>query len=200
VAQLPENERARLERDLHDGVLQRVFALQLGLAHAREQAPPPLAAVLEGLERQARLIGGELRALAHGIYPGTLLDRGLRAALDEATLGAAGRVTVHGDVGRLPEPVERAAYFCVLEAIQNMLRHAGAWATARVTLRADDGVLRFEVVDNGVGFDGAAAPEGLGLRSMRERVAAVGGQLVLESAPGNGVAVRGAIPLPEEET
>jgi signal transduction histidine kinase len=188
--------RIKIERELHDGAVQRLLSLQMGIAGARAHAKSPeLSAELERLEEQARHLGGDLRLLAHGIYPGTLLEHGLQAALVEATFTAAHRVRLSGEVGRLSTRVEHAAYFCILEAVQNALRHAGTWARIDITLRVTEQALRFSVTDNGVGFDPATAGHGIGLSSMRGRISSVGGMLEIESKPGWGAAVLGVIPL-----
>jgi signal transduction histidine kinase len=195
TAEAEANSRIRLERDLHDGALQRLLSLQLALAGLRRRAPTvELGAELAVLEQQARQVGDDLRRLAHGIYPGTLLERGLRQALREATVVAP--VRVEGEVGRLPAHVEHAVYFSVLEAVQNALRHAGPGARVDVTLLRRPGALEFSVTDDGVGFDATAVRDcGIGMVSMRDRIAAVGGSLDVSSEPGRGSEIRGTVPL-----
>src|SRR5207245_649043 len=117
----------------------------------------------EHVELQAGAIGDDLRRLATGIYPKTLVDRGLTEALQEAILESGDRVELVGDAGRLPAQIEQALYFCALEAVQNAVRHAGSWARVEVSLVRSARDVDLEVVDNGVGFDLDGVARGLGL-------------------------------------
>jgi signal transduction histidine kinase len=138
----------------------------------------------------------ELRNLAHGIYPPLLMDRGLAEALRAAGNRAPLPVDVEVDeaVGRYPQAVEAAIYFCCLEALQNVAKHASGARTVEISLHAD-GDLRFEVRDDGAGFSDADVRAGLGFTSMRDRIAAVGGRLSIRSEPGVGTTVAGSVPL-----
>ena len=143
----------------------------------------------------------ELRNLAHGIYPPLLMDRGLPDALR----AAAGRAALPTDVeaegiGRYPQQVEAAVYFCCLEAMQNAGKHAGEGATMIVTLREVEGALVFEVADTGAGFDISQRGSGSGFVNMTDRLGAMGGTVRVESAPGRGTKIRGRIPLAVEAT
>jgi signal transduction histidine kinase len=100
-------------------------------------------------------------------------------------------------IGRYPSEVEAAVYFCCLEALQNVAKYAGA-TTATITLAATDGQLTFTVADDGAGFDPAATPKGSGLTNMADRLAALGGELEIRSAPGKGTTVRGRVPAGAE--
>ena len=137
----------------------------------------------------------EVRSLARGIYPSPLADWGLVEGLRSAARHAAipTSVLATGVSERYPREIETAAYFFCLEAVQNVAKHAGA--TVAVIDLADDGALRFEIRDDGAGFDERAASAGMGLTSMRDRLAAVGGELAIVSAPGRGTRVIGRIPL-----
>ena len=194
-----DEERRRVERDLHDGAQQRLVALRIKLELAAER--------IDGSdERSARLIrelGGdvdsaldEIRSLARGIYPSPLADRGLVEALRSAALQTVLPASVHADGtrDRYPRPIESAAYFCCLEAMQNAAKHAEG-AKQIVLELSDNGVLLFEVRDDGEGFDLDAIEAGVGLTSMRDRLAAVGGELAIVTAPGKGTRVIGRIPL-----
>ncbi len=97
--------------------------------------------------------------------------------------------------GRHPPEIEAAVYFCCLEALQNVAKHAGEDATATVRLSQDDGELRFEVTDDGRGFDAASANGSAGLQNMADRIGALGGELRVESSPGSGTTVAGSVPL-----
>ena len=199
VAEEAVNERAALERNLHDGAAQRVLSLQMGLAQARSHAgSTALGAALARLERHAQLLHDDLRELSHGIFPSVLVDGGVVDALAEATLATNQRVRISRTIGRMPRHLEHALYFTALEAVQNVLAHAGTWAIATVDFSqtADSVVCR--ISDDGVGFEtDSCAGHGLGLASMQERVTAVGGTLSIESAPGWGTSVVAEIPLPE---
>jgi len=200
IADAETEERVRIERDLHDGAVQRVLALRLDLARVRrESVRPELTAQLARLEEQAGAIGDDLRRLAHGIHPKTLVDLGLVEALQEAILERGGRVTLAGEPGRLPARIEQAVYFCVLEAIQNATRHAGSWVHVDVTLERSPQGFRFEIADNGVGFDPSAIVPGVGLTSIQARMRAIGGSVEVDSERGRGTRVRGHVPIPVEE-
>ena len=188
--------RRRLERDLHDGAQQRLTAIQVKLGLAQQANPDPhLARQLESISQEAARAIDDLRTLARGIYPAVLTDCGLgdalRAVAREAPIPV--RVVDEG-IGRCPEPVEGAIYFCSLEAIQNASKHAGAHVRVTVFLTRDRSGVRFEVADDGVGMEIPGDRDGIGLTSMRDRIGAVAGQLEICSSPGQGTTVRGAVP------
>jgi signal transduction histidine kinase len=192
--------RRQIERNLHDGAQQHLVALAVNLRLARQLAdadPDTAKEMLEQLGHDLQDAVSELRSLAHGIYPPLLVDRGLPEALS----AAAGRAAIPTDVGadgigRYPQDVEAAVYFCCLEALQNAGKHAGEGATAAVRVREEAGSLLFEVADDGAGFDpGARRTPGAGFVNMGDRVGAIGGSLSVESAPGKGTKVSGRIPL-----
>ena len=134
-----------------------------------------------------------LRDLARGIYPPLLADQGLFVALEAQARKAALPVEVEGEgIGRYPQEVEAAVYFCCLEALQNVAKYANA-ASARVRLAGGDGAVSFEVTDDGSGFDPARTPLGTGLQGMRDRLEALGGTFQIESSTGSGTTVRGTI-------
>lgn len=136
----------------------------------------------------------DMRDLAHGIYPAALENDGLAAALAEAADRAAVPTSLEVDgVRRASREVEAAVYFCCLEALQNASKHAGEGASATITLAHQNGTLLFTVVDDGVGFTPAA--DGHGLHNMMDRIGALGGDVLIESAPGSGVTVRGRVPV-----
>jgi signal transduction histidine kinase len=199
IAAGAERERRRIERDLHDGAQQRLVALRIELELAEEvvrRDPERGVRLLRALEQEVDEALEELRALAHGLYPPLLADRGLAAALR----AVAGRtpIPVRVDVravGRYAPEVESAVYFCVLEALQNILKHARGARHARVELGGGAaGELRFSVRDDGTGIPQAALRPGTGLENMRDRLVALGGELDVESAPGRGTVVRGRVP------
>ena len=191
-------ERRRLERDIHDGAQQNLAALaiELRLAHDLIGSDPQGAAtLLERLNQQVQETIRELRELAHGIYPPLLADGGLGPALTAAAERSPLEVGV--DVRteeRFDQNTEAAVYFCCLEALQNSAKHAPD-ATVAVRVWCEDGSLRFEVRDDGPGFDAESAPKGQGLVNMTDRVGAIGGSVRWRSQPGQGVEVSGAVPL-----
>jgi signal transduction histidine kinase len=189
-------ERARIERDLHDGAQQRLVALALTLRMAEKRAgegDPQAAELVRGAADEANLALKELRDLARGIHPAILTNRGLPAALDDL----AGRASVPVAVGaapggRLPEPVEAAAYFVVSECLANVAKHARA-ESATVAVTTGDGVLDVVVTDDGVG--GAQTDGGSGLQGLEDRVGALDGGVEVTSPPGGGTRVHARIPL-----
>ena len=136
----------------------------------------------------------ELRDLAHGIYPAVLESDGLAAALEAAAERASMAVTVESDgVGRYPQELEAAIYFCCMEALQNAAKHAGEGAKATVRLNQVDGRVHFEVADDGRGYDSGSIRPSSGLQNMADRIGALGGELSIESAPGSGTTVSGSV-------
>ncbi|MGH2725013.1 MAG: histidine kinase [Actinomycetota bacterium] len=193
-----DQERRRLERDIHDGAQQQLVALAVNLRLARTLSTRDRAKadeLLERLQGEAQEALENLRDLARGIYPPLLADQGLPAALEAQARKSPLPVEVHPDgLGRYPAEAEAAVYFCVLEALQNVAKYAEA---SRVSVRVwtDDGSLAFAVEDDGRGFDTATTTPGAGLQNMRDRLEALGGTLRIESQPGRGTTVRGTIPV-----
>jgi signal transduction histidine kinase len=193
-----DEERRKLERNIHDGVQQQLVALavRLKLADALVDRDPAKAhEALASLQADAGTTLEDLRDLARGIYPPLLADKGLPAALESQARKAAVSATVASDgVGRYPQDVESAIYFCALEALNNVAKYADA-GRADVLLAQRNGHVTFEVRDDGVGFDIEAKAYGTGLQGMRDRLAAVGGTLAITSAPGSGTRVTGTVPI-----
>lgn len=193
-----EAERHRIERDLHDGAQQRLIALRMKLsvtARLFEQDPRRAEALVQemGLDVDAAMV--ELRALAHGMAPPLLVERGLAAALVEAAQRAAMPIqTQIEDVGRCDAGIERAVYYCCLEALQNTAKHAGADACAQLTLNRVGDMLLFTIVDDGTTvFTLERSGDGKGLSNMRERIETIGGQLEIQALPGMGFRVAGTV-------
>ena len=197
IATAAEQERLRLERDLHDGAQQRLMAIQIKLALLRDRiSDDELAVQLDEISDDATAAVGELRGLAHGIYPTVLRERGLADGLSSAAATSPLPVqVVDGGIGRCDPTVEAAIYFCSLEAIQNATKHGGPGTRVTVSLERRAGTVEFEIADNGAGFQIGAAADGIGLVSMRDRIAAVGGELEVSSEPGTGTTVRGVVPV-----
>jgi signal transduction histidine kinase len=196
IVEAGARERLRLERDLHDGAQNRLVALQIKLAMARDQAgADAVVTQLDEILDDAEAAFEELRALGHGIYPTELRQLGLVGALRSLARAAPIRVRVRADtLGRCAPTVEEAVYFCAREAIQNATKHAGAHVHVTLLLKRDDEGVEFEVADDGPGFDPGEQSSGFGLTSMRDRIAAVGGELETVSAPGQGSSIRGFVP------
>jgi signal transduction histidine kinase len=193
-----DEERRKIERNLHDGVQQQLVALnvQAGLlARVGDADPSKVTGMAEQLQTRATEALEDLRDLARGIYPPLLADKGLGAALEAQARKSVVPVSVETDgVGRYDQPVEAAVYFCALEALNNVAKYAGASA-AQVAIRHDDGHLEFTVHDDGTGFDPAATGYGTGLQGMADRLDAIGGTLRITSAPGAGTSVSGSVPV-----
>ena len=195
LVEASDSARRRLERDLHDGAQQRLVALALDLRLARGKIatdPTAAAALLDASVEELAQATEELRELARGIHPALLTDRGLGAALDALATRAPLPVEI-GAVpeGRLPGPVESAAYFVVAEALTNVARYADA-SHAEVSVARTNGRLVVEVRDDGVG--GARPSAGTGLRGLADRVSALDGRLLVTSPPGSGTVVRAEVP------
>lgn len=193
-----DEERRRLERNIHDGAQQQLVALSVKLRLLEQLAPrdPAKAAEMASqLQTETTSALEDLRDLARGIYPPLLADRGLPAALEAQARKSPVPVSVMPDgVGRYPQDVESALYFCCLEALQNVAKYARA-SHAEIRLLADGGELAFVVTDDGEGFDPSAVPHGSGLQGMADRLEAVGGTLEIRSQPGSGTSVTGRIPV-----
>jgi signal transduction histidine kinase len=195
-------ERRNIERNLHDGVQQKLVALriQLELALDLAEGDPGLTKRLAALGSDLEDALEELRAVAHGIYPPLLSDEGLTAALREAARRSTVPITVGvEDVGRLSEECETAVYYCCLEALQNVTKHGGEHAVACLRLWRDGRAVCFSVVDDGVGFVPTRGRAGSGLMNMSDRIGAVGGALVIRSAPGEGTTVEGRVAVETRE-
>ena len=198
-----DEERRRLERNIHDGAQQHLVALAVKLRLARgllASDPEKARTMLQETAGQIDEALETLHALALGIYPPRLEADGVATALMARYETSDLPVTFHADgVGRYPLDTEAAVYFCVLEALQNAAKYARAGAID-VTFVQRDGVLAFEVVDDGAGFDTDAHVNGTGLHGMRDRLAVLGGDVALTSAPGRGTSIRGHVPLAVEGT
>ena len=193
-----DDERRRVERNLHDGAQQRLISLSMELGRLRAAAgrsnDPALAHGLDQLSAQLEAAIEELRELARGILPPILTDAGLGPAVESLALRAS--VPVEAEVrvpGRLPPAVESTVYFVIAEALANVGRHAHA---SHVTIRisADQGRVSVAVEDDGIG--GAVPARGTGIQGLMDRVGALGGTLRVDSRPGRGTAVRAEVPIP----
>jgi signal transduction histidine kinase len=192
-----DEERRKLERNLHDGAQQQLVALQVKLSLAERIAEEGcrIKDQLGGLKQEAIEALENLRDLARGIYPPLLADQGLHAALQSQARKAAFPVTIEAEsIARYPQEAEAAVYFCVLEALQNVAKYAGA-THATLRLSEAEGYLAFEVHDDGAGFDTSTTSYGTGMQGMADRLSAQGGTLEVRSQPGEGTTVTGRVPV-----
>ena len=194
-----DQARRQIERNLHDGAQQHLVALAVNVRLARQLAdadPEQAKLILDELGGELQDAVQELRELAHGIYPPLLMDQGLTAALRAAAGRSPLDVEIEGETtSRYPPDVEAAVYFCCLEALQNAAKYAGEGSHVTVHVHEDEGKLGFEVADDGAGFDPTTRAGGAGFTNMNDRLGAMGGSLRVESAPGKGTHIFGAIPL-----
>jgi signal transduction histidine kinase len=188
-------ERRRLQRDLHDGAQQHLVALAVLIQLARtagHERYQPLLTEASGLLETAIV---EIRRLAQGTYPSLLVSGGLAEALPVVAARASVpvRLNLQG-LGRYPALVETALYFCCSEALQNAAKHGGPDTTVTITADAHDRMLTLTISDTGRGFDPATI--GTGLTNMTDRLSAIGGDLVIDTAPGRGTRVTAVIATP----
>jgi signal transduction histidine kinase len=190
-----DEERRRIERDLHDGAQQHLVALAVLIRLARTAGHDryqPLLSEASGLVETAT---AEIRRLAHGIYPPLLVSGGLAQALPAVAAHAPvpAQLNLHG-LGRYPASIETALYFCCSEALQNAAKHGGPDTTVTITAHTDERMLTLTISDTGRGFDPATI--GAGLTNMTDRLLAIGGNLVIDTAPGRGTRVTAVIATP----
>jgi signal transduction histidine kinase len=196
IVSAADEERRRVERDLHDGAQQRLVALTVGLRLARaeldEDDHGELAAMLEHLGDELRLALAELRDLARGIHPAVLSEQGLAVALESLALRSpVPTKLVECPDRRLPSAIEIGVYYLVAEALTNTIKHARA-SHATVSVSADAASVTVEVQDDGAG--GASIEAGSGLRGLADRVASLDGRLALHSPPGGGTTLTAELP------
>jgi signal transduction histidine kinase len=194
-----EDERRRIERDLHDGAQQRLVGVTIALQQARQAAregasSPELEERLASAADELKGAITDLRELARGIHPALLEDDGLPAAITalgrRASIPVETRFELHR---RLPRHIEATAYFVVAEALTNAARHADA---TKVDVEIVDAGAQLIVIVADDGAGGAEPSQGSGLAGLADRVASVDGRLVIESPAGGGTTLRAEIPLP----
>ncbi len=193
-----DEERRRIERNIHDGAQQQLVALSVKLRLAEQlvsRDAERATAMIATLQAEMAEALQNLRDLARGIYPPLLADQGLGPALVAQARKTTVPTTVRAEgVGRYPQDVEATVYFTVLESLQNVAKYAGA-SQAQIEVAARNGDLTFEVRDDGRGFDPGSTGYGTGLRGIADRLDAIGGSLSVRSAPGEGTTVAGRIPV-----
>jgi signal transduction histidine kinase len=197
IVAVGDRERRRIERDLHDGAQQRLVALRirLGMVAERQDGDSAVGAdTIRDLEHEVDATIDEVRSFARGIYPSLLAERGLTEALRAAGRSAALPTMVNAStIGRYAPEVEATVYFSCMEALQNAVKHAHGATGVTITLTHNPH-LRFEVSDDGEGFDAERMEAGVGITNLRDRLSAVGGELRVDSAPGRGTRISGSIP------
>jgi signal transduction histidine kinase len=194
-----DETRRRIERDLHDGIQQRLVTLGLELRTAQATVPLPLSGLDAALVRVAdglATVFDELREISHGIHPAILSKGGLKPALNALRRRSPIPVelNLHTD-RRLPEPVEVAAYYVVSEALTNAAKHAHA-SVATVDLHTHHAYVQLTIRDDGIG--GADPNQGTGLLGLRDRIEALGGTLHVTSPTGNGTTLLIEVPLEDQ--
>jgi signal transduction histidine kinase len=193
-----DEERRRLERNIHDGAQQQLVALTVKLRLLGQLAsrdPDKATQLATQLQSETTQALEDLRDLARGIYPPLLADEGLPAALAAQARKAQVAVTVEANgIGRFAEEVEAAVYFSCLEALQNVAKYAKA-SRVTISLARDDGLLSFVVADDGVGFDPEASHRGTGLQGIADRLDALRGRFEVVSRPGSGTTLQGSVPV-----
>jgi signal transduction histidine kinase len=197
-----DEERRRLERNIHDGAQQQLVALTVKLRlleQITQREPVRAAEMASQLQSETTRALEELRDLARGIYPPLLADAGLPAALEAQARKSGLPVRVEADgLGRFPQDVEAAVYFSCLEALQNVSKYAEA-SSVTISMARTDGRLSFTIADDGVGFDPDATTRGTGLQGIADRLDALGGRLEIRAAPGEGTTLVGFVPSPTGE-
>jgi signal transduction histidine kinase len=203
IVRAGDEQRRRFERNLHDGVQQRLAAIRVELGTVSDMLADdsPLRSRLDRTGRNVEDALDQVREVSHGLYPPVLSDWGIVPALE--------RIRAPGDVpldiratgiGRHPAELESAVYYCCLEAVQNATKHGGPGVRIFIELREDADGLSFEVRDDGPGFDATVASDGIGLQNMRDRLGALDGRLSITPAAGDGTIVSGVIPLRASES
>jgi signal transduction histidine kinase len=194
IASAADEERRRIERNLHDGAQQRLLALALALSGAREQGALSdrerdklLAASVEELQSTIE----ELRTLARGLHPTVLIEFGLGAALESLVSRSPFPVTIDVSEERFPAEVESSLYFVACEGLNNMAKHSHA-TRGSISVHVTDGVVHLEIADDGTG--GARPSEGSGLQGLADRIEALGGNVRIDSRAGHGTRISVEVP------
>jgi signal transduction histidine kinase len=198
VAMAADEERRRIEHDLHDGVQGHLVAVQIQLQLVEELAGEDPQALRPGLIEAGELLQAAIdqtRNLVQGVYPTTLKDFGLASALTAIAGDLHADVTIQADLQRRFAPeIEHGVYFCCVEALQNVAKHCSPGAQVHMILSDRSGGLDFVLTDNGPGFDPELAPTTHGLTAMRHRLEVIGGELAISSSPGTGTTITGRVP------
>jgi signal transduction histidine kinase len=197
LVEAQDAERRKIERNLHDGAQQQLIALSIHLGLLAEAADDPglVRQAIPELKAQLSAALDDLRALARGIYPPLLADQGLVVALRTQVARASVPVVLEAEqIGRYSPDAESTVYFCTLEALQNVAKHARA-SQAVIRLSGNGDGLEFSISDDGAGLPAGGLRAGTGMQGMADRLAAHGGTLDVRSEPGQGTTISGRLPV-----
>jgi signal transduction histidine kinase len=196
-----DDERVRIQRDLHDSAQQRLVSVRIHmglLAQATESDEDRVA--IEQLGRDLDEALAEIRTVTREGSPDLLLRNGVVDSLKSVAAHTPRRVVVESrNFGRYAQPIERGVYFCCVEALQNAVKHAGPTATVLIRLVGEPHRITFSVDDSGVGFDPARVVAHVGLVHLADRVDVMGGNLTIDSYPGMGTRIHGEVPVAASE-
>jgi signal transduction histidine kinase len=189
-------ERQRIQRDIHDSAQQRLVSVRIHLGLLAGDAPREERTAIEELGRDLDAALADIRNATRQESPELLRQNGVVDSLRSVAAHAPLRVSVEAvDFGRYAPQIERGVYYSCLEALQNVVKHAGPRAVARIRLVGDPHRISFSVDDSGVGFDPARVQPGVGLVSLADRVGVMGGHLTIDSHPGMGTRIHGEVPI-----
>jgi signal transduction histidine kinase len=192
-----DQERLRIQRDLHDSAQQRLVSIRIRLGLLSESTGRSAdRATIEHLGQELDEALRDIGTVTHDGYPELLMGNGVVTSLRAAVSGSALPVTIEtAGFGRYPHTVERNVYFCCMEALQNVSKHAGPGAVARIRLVGSRDRIVFEIEDTGVGFNPARVKRGDGLLNLADRLASLDGRLIVDSRPGMGTRIHGEVPV-----
>jgi signal transduction histidine kinase len=193
-------ERQRIQRDIHDSAQQRLVSVRIHLGLLAQEAPTDERIAIEDLGRDLDAALADIRNATRQESPELLRQNGVVDSLRSVAAHAPLRVTVEAiEFGRYAPTIERGVYYSCLEALQNVVKHAGPRAAARIRLVGDPHRIEFSVDDSGIGFDPARIQPGVGLVSLADRVGVLGGHLMIDSHPGMGTRIHGEIPIAPDQ-
>ena len=193
-------ERQRIQRDIHDSAQQRLVSVRIHLGLLAYDAPLDERAAIEDLGRDLDAALADIRNATRQESPELLRQNGVVDSLRSVAAHSPLRVTVEAiGFGRYAPQIERGVYYSCLEALQNVVKHAGPRAVARIQLIGDPHRIAFSVDDSGIGFDPARVQPGMGLVSLADRVGVMGGHLTIDSHPGMGTRIHGEVPIATDQ-
>jgi signal transduction histidine kinase len=193
-------ERQRIQRDIHDSAQQRLVSVRIHLGLLANDAPLGERAAIEELGRDLDAALADIRNATRQESPELLRQNGVVDSLRSVAAHSPLRVTVEAvGFGRYAPQIERGVYYSCLEALQNVVKHAGPRAVARIQLVGDPHRISFSVDDSGIGFDPARVQPGMGLVSLTDRVGVMGGHLTIDSHPGMGTRIHGEVPIATDQ-
>jgi signal transduction histidine kinase len=189
-------ERARIQRDLHDSAQQRLVSARIHVGLLAQRIDPAERAAVEQVGRELDAALGEIRNVTRDGSPQLLLRNGVTDSLRSVAAQSPQPITVESvNFGRYEPRLERGIYYCCVEAIQNVVKHAGPKAIVHIRLVGEPDRISFFVDDSGIGFDPMRVQAGAGLVNLADRVDVMGGRLTIDSHPGMGTRIHGEIPV-----